>query len=701
MNKFRIFSILTLVGLILITTSSTMMAASVELADPNLQDCLDATLKVKNIEASNATALKRLDCSSKNISSLEGIDQLVNLEYLYLNNNSISDIDQLEYLENLKYLQLYSNDIDSVEALSSLTDLRQLLIDDNNITDISGLGSLEKLMILSANDNNITSIDALDNLTSLRELNLVNNKIKNLSGLENLTSLQKLRLENNQITNIDALADLDNLQVVYLSNNQIDSLESLTSLNAVTELFVDNNKLTDLSSLQNVSSLKTVSARDQNIVLEPITVTNSAPLEYIVTGIDGTSYPVSLAVTKNGKDTLTSKWNVTSDSIYFSGSVSQEVNYKAQSKLSGKSKASSGERNKRSDAQLIELFEVKNNKDKKITVDQSAVDYNTIGTYPVVFTDSDFNVVTAKLVVADTLPKITVESRSIDVILGQQINDYANVYGAVATEVTSGDLQQQLQVDASQVNYAREGQYPIVFTVADAQGNKTSTKVEVKISKRKFSIPNPGGSRLHMYKTSKSGAGLHGYEYTVYDKEGNVVEVIVTDADGFAKSEILYPGDYYIEQTGAPDGEVINHDRLSITETINVVNVGNDNAGTNGSGNASVDVNISGNTGEIVGQVGVYLTTEDGTLVDYSVSDETGNVHFDHVAIGTYRLILDSVSNASFSIVDEQNIEVSADSEDHQFDLIVKSKTSKALIVSLIVLLICLLLAAIRYFTKK
>ena len=55
-----------------------------------------------------------------------------------------------------------------------------------------------------------------------------------------------------------------------------------------------------------------------------------------------------------------------------------------------------------------------------------------------------------------------------------------------------------------------------------------------------------------------AGSKLSGAEFTIYDAQGDVVDVITTGADGQARSKALPIGRYTIAETKAPDGYLIN-----------------------------------------------------------------------------------------------------------------------------------------------
>jgi len=61
-----------------------------------------------------------------NISEIEGLGELKNLEELYLKGNGIEKIENLEGLTNLKYLNLCENYITEISGLEKLINLNGL-----------------------------------------------------------------------------------------------------------------------------------------------------------------------------------------------------------------------------------------------------------------------------------------------------------------------------------------------------------------------------------------------------------------------------------------------------------------------------------------------------------------------------------------------------------------------------------------------
>src|SRR5574343_44698 len=59
--------------------------------------------------------ITKLECSNNQLTSLEGIEKLVNLEILYCFYNQLTTLEGIEKLVNLKILYCYNNQLTSLE----------------------------------------------------------------------------------------------------------------------------------------------------------------------------------------------------------------------------------------------------------------------------------------------------------------------------------------------------------------------------------------------------------------------------------------------------------------------------------------------------------------------------------------------------------------------------------------------------------
>lgn len=740
------------------------------------------TNEITNISSlENLEYLRDLNLSNNRVSNISYLRNLVILNRLNLANNRVSNIDDLSTLSELKQLILYQNSVTDLSGLSSLTQLTQLLLDDNKISDITPLRNLKKLKILSLNDNKLSSLKQLSNISSLIYLSVENNQLSDLVGIEANISLSELYVENNNIKDISVISNLINLKIVNISDNQIDELVSLTTNTNIETLFAQGNKISDLSGLEQLSQLANLKLNDNSIsdisLLSNLTnlteldlsenlLSDISPISSLVNleklyvnsnNIDNISYLRNLTNCQvqvndqlitlpyiqidpeatytvidsqgNSHEVAVKKifffarkgvgtWNINTSKISFSGEVRQEL--ARTSILTASSNEDLTEDSPKTDQQLISLFNVKNDQNMPVKVDQTQVNYFKPGKYNVTFTDSDGNEAKSTLNIIDVKPKITVQVPSLNLILGAEITNYKSVYGAVATEHKTGDLNSKIKVDDSAVDYSKEGTYKIKFTVKDSENNLASRTVKLTIARKKVVLDTD--SVIHVYKTNRKGKGLSGYEYTIYDKDGNIVEVIVTDGNGHANSITLPAGEYYLQQTGAPAGDNINEEIISISETVNIVEAYNPRYNSEQDGKqdgeqaqenkekenvnlkdlspatVNLKINVILENGKPVENIGLYLLSDNKEIFGYQSSDENGQLEFTNAEVGEYQLLIDDVSGTQYKLYSEYFITIEGtENKDTEHDIIIIKRTAiPVLPIALLVIISGLILIYVK-----
>lgn len=208
-------------------------AQNVTIPDANFKSYLVGntsinTNKDSEIQYSEAIAYKgAIDCSSKNIKSLTGIEAFV----------------------NLTVLSCYSNQLTSLDV-SNNTALKSLICSGNQLTTLD-VGKNLALNVLNFHTNKIASLDVSKN-TLLNSLIFSNNLIATIDLTKN-TALSSLAFENNMLTDLDLtknklLTDLD------CSSNKLKTL-NLINNTALIQLSCNHNQFTDLDLTANTALL--------------------------------------------------------------------------------------------------------------------------------------------------------------------------------------------------------------------------------------------------------------------------------------------------------------------------------------------------------------------------------------------------------------------------------------------------------------
>ena len=235
--------------------------------DKNLENAVRKSVGKDSgaLSLDDLSALTDLKANENNISSLQGIQYLVNLTELNLSGNSIENIAPLESLTDLKKLSLSYNSVKSIDALSSLKNLEYLDLDNNNVSDFSPLEKCVELKQLSMLKNNFSDDVNVFNLANLETLDLGKNKITQVNGLENLANLKKLYLNINNISNVSEIQNNTSLELLDLSQNNIQTIEPLSNLYNLKALYLSKNKITDTSAFGKLNSLKVLDLSENSI----------------------------------------------------------------------------------------------------------------------------------------------------------------------------------------------------------------------------------------------------------------------------------------------------------------------------------------------------------------------------------------------------------------------------------------------------
>ena len=214
------------------------------------------------------------------------IDKLglfTNYKKLNLTGQNLTTLEQLDGLTELQELNLYNNkltleDEESQEILSSMTKLQTLNLFNNKVTDITAINNLKNLKTLNleGTNNNVNLVeieDIISNLTNLtispETLNtIINcdvNKIKSLifgignhsAQLPNLSIFNKMTkisiINSSGITNFEEVSKIANLNELTLKNcNLHGRMIDFSQLTNLTNLDLSGNTLwsEDLENLK-------------------------------------------------------------------------------------------------------------------------------------------------------------------------------------------------------------------------------------------------------------------------------------------------------------------------------------------------------------------------------------------------------------------------------------------------------------------
>lgn len=141
--------------------------------------------------------IKFLDCSRENIESLDGIQNLTNLEMLNCGFNKIENLYYLKYLDKLATIDCSHNSIKSLHWLHNKKTLNYIDCAYNQLENLSGLENAVDIFDIDCSHNNITTLEHISNLDNIGILNLCYNKLNNINVILNFKELQELDIVGN------------------------------------------------------------------------------------------------------------------------------------------------------------------------------------------------------------------------------------------------------------------------------------------------------------------------------------------------------------------------------------------------------------------------------------------------------------------------------------------------------------------------
>lgn len=188
-----IISIKNFILYIFLTTSSILFAQQVSIPDINFKNALvndlvvdtdndsigDQNVDINNdgeIQISEAEAVLNLITSNQEISSLEGIQSFINLQYLDCSDNLLTELSLSQNTE-LGELWVQRNELNTLDV-SQNTQLFRLFCSFNNLTEID-LSNNIALSTFSCRFNDLISIDVSNNI-NLTTLSLSVNQITSI-----------------------------------------------------------------------------------------------------------------------------------------------------------------------------------------------------------------------------------------------------------------------------------------------------------------------------------------------------------------------------------------------------------------------------------------------------------------------------------------------------------------------------------------
>lgn len=201
--------------------------------------------------------LSDLDLKGNRLAQIEGLEELVSLSSLQLEDNSFERFVTSEAIPSLKYLKLSGNQLCSID-IQHFPQLRLLYVDRNHLGSITGLWKTKHLDSLSLREQVGAELDMafLNQAFEVRKLFLSGNLLSSFDPVVDFLNLQYLEIANCGLANLPADMGvlMRNLRVINANFNAIKDLKPLIGIGRLKRLSVAGNRLQRLRRTASVLS---------------------------------------------------------------------------------------------------------------------------------------------------------------------------------------------------------------------------------------------------------------------------------------------------------------------------------------------------------------------------------------------------------------------------------------------------------------
>ncbi len=117
---------------------------------------LTPVLRIAKKQGKPYDQITTLDCSNKGLTSLEGIENLINFKELFCSDNNLTSLEGIENLSNLQVLFCSYNNLTNLKEIEKLINLEGLYCHNNNLISLKEIENLTKLGTLYCYENNFS-----------------------------------------------------------------------------------------------------------------------------------------------------------------------------------------------------------------------------------------------------------------------------------------------------------------------------------------------------------------------------------------------------------------------------------------------------------------------------------------------------------------------------------------------------------------
>lgn len=221
---------------------------------------------------SKNNSIIHIKLNSNNLSQISGLENFLKLERIDLINSNKNKIPlNLEVLSkniHLTYLTFNNFLLNNFESISKLK-LKTFISNYSNLVNLDNIVFLKNVNTLSIANSNLENLDFLNFFENLESLGISGNKkIKDFTPITKLIKLEYLYLNSLDLDNIDFLPLSRQLRVIRATDNEIENIDILSKYPKIRKIVLHNNKINKIPDFQN-SHLEYLWVNNNNIKYLP------------------------------------------------------------------------------------------------------------------------------------------------------------------------------------------------------------------------------------------------------------------------------------------------------------------------------------------------------------------------------------------------------------------------------------------------
>ena len=204
----------------------------------------------------------------KNISSLDGFQQLINLKVLNISGTMVSDLSPISSMTQLAELNISNTKVKDISSLSSLHSLKKLNIQGTAVNDLDSLVVNHNLQLIMADSSGIDQSAALKFNKSNTALVIYQSAYLNQwwsSLSEDWISIFSKKLNFSKTPSVQELQELVNSDSLLLSDFNAATLKPLSEFKLLKYLKLDHVTFSDLSPLLDLPELNSLAINNGEI----------------------------------------------------------------------------------------------------------------------------------------------------------------------------------------------------------------------------------------------------------------------------------------------------------------------------------------------------------------------------------------------------------------------------------------------------